>query len=848
MKVGVRLFRGLSIAGFVFGGILFGLVPVVLTAGTAYAQTVGSIVVEGNRRVEAETIRSYFKAGPNGRLGPLEIDNGYKALFATGLFQDIRINTAGGRIVVSVIENPVINRIAFEGNSKVKEEQLKLEIQSKERGTLSRPLVQSDVQRMVDVYRRIGRFDVIIDPKIIELPNNRVDLVFEIKEGEKIGVKTIEFVGNKAYSSFRLRDVIKTSQTNLLSFLQSANIYDPDRIEADRELLRRFYLKHGYIDVRIVSAVGVYDPAKKGFLVTFTIEEGEQYRVGTVDIVSNVRSLDPGLVRSRLRISPGDVYNTELLERSVEDMTIEAARQGFAFVSVRPRADRNYQTRRVNLVFAMDEGARVYIEQINIRGNIRTRDYVIRREFDLAEGDPYNRALINRAERRLKNLNYFKEVKITTEPGSAPDRIVIVVTVEEMSTGEFSVAGGYSTTDGFLGEVSIGERNLLGMGLYAKASVQYGQHASGFQVSFVEPYLLGYRLALGVDIFQRTQKATNYVSYDTKTAGGAIRLGFPLREDVGLQLRYSAFTQKVTLPLYLMNCNNLTPDFINTFPTPIEFASGKFTEAWKKAGKPDQTDCYSDGEASLAVRRELAQGSVLTSLVGYDLTYNTLDNNRNPTSGIMAVLKQDFAGVGGDVQYLRTTIDARSYYEVISDIIGVLHLQGGFITSPKCGSFVPKSPGDGQESCLRMLDHFQMGPQLVRGFAPSGIGPRDLTLFNFGFPGDALGGTTYWGSSLEFQTPIFFAPKDFGLKIAFFADAGSLWNYAGPTSWLPPLKGATGERLIPSSNDMFINSSVGAGILWASPFGPIRFDFAYALTKQNFDRTQFFRFTGGTTF
>jgi outer membrane protein insertion porin family len=249
------------------------------------------------------------------------------------------------------------------------------------------------------------------------------------------------------------------------------------------------------------------------------------------------------------------------------------------------------------------------------------------------------------------------------------------------------------------------------------------------------------------------------------------------------------------------------------------------------------------------VRRELSQGSVLTSLVGYDVNYNTLDNNRSPTSGILATLKQDFAGVGGDVQFIRTTADARSYYEVLPDVISVLHLQGGHISSFNCGTLVPKPPAPGEDACVRMLDHFQMGPQLVRGFAPSGIGPRDLTQYLFnGTPGDALGGTMYWGASLELQTPIFFAPKDFGIKVAVFADAGSLWNYAGPTSWLPPLPNATGEVLQASSNSMFINSSVGAGLLWASPFGPIRFDFAYPLTKQPYDRKQWFRFSGGTTF
>jgi outer membrane protein insertion porin family len=593
--------------------------------------------------------------------------------------------------------------------------------------------------------------------------------------------------------------------------------------------------------VRIVAAAAEYDPVRKGFLIRFQIEEGEQHRVGTVDIVSNIRTLDPSFVRSRLRTSAGDVYSADAVEKSVEDMTIEAARQGYAFASVRPRADRNYQARAVNLTFTIEEGQRVYIEQINIRGNTRTRDYVLRREFDVAEGDPYNRALITRAERRLKNLNYFKDVKVQTEPGSAADRVVINVVVEEMSTGEFSVAGGYSTSDGFMGEVSVGERNLLGRGLYAKASVQYGEHASGWQLSFVEPYLLGYRLALGLDVFQRTQSATNFVSYDTRTTGGGLRLGFALREDLGFQVRYSAYSQKVALPFTLMNCNNINPDFITTFPTPIALnMTPGTTQALINPGA-SQSDCFFDGEASLAVRRELSQGSVLTSLVGYDLTYNTLDNNRNPTSGTLVVLKQDFAGAGGDVQFVRTTADVRTYYEPISDVIGVLHLQGGNIFG------WGEKAADGTN--LRMLDHFQMGPQLVRGFSQAGLGPRDLTLYNFnGTPGDALGGSYYWGASVEFQTPLFFAPKDVGIKIAAFADAGSLWNYQGPLSWLPPSPGATGEILTASDNSMFVNSSVGVGLLWASPFGPIRFDLAYPVTKQKYDRTQIFRFSGGTSF
>jgi outer membrane protein insertion porin family len=833
------LVRGLGVACLVLAGIVLsaGLVPLAAPFAHAQTLTVGGIVVQGNQRVEADTIRSYFRPGPGGRLDAFQIDEGVKALYATGLFRDIRTLIQGGRLIVTVVENPVINRIAFEGNRKVKDEQLKAEIQSKERGTLSRPIVQADVARLVEVYRRSGRFDVRIDPKMIELPNNRVDLVFEISEGVKTGVKRIEFIGNRAYSSYRLKDVIKTSETGLLAFLQTGDIYDPDRLEADRELLRRFYLKHGFIDVRVVSAMGEYDPDRRGFLIAFTIEEGEQYRVGAVDVQSNVRPLDPALLRPRLRVFSGDVYNAEAVEKTVEDMTIEAAKRGFAFATVRPRASRDVDGRLVNVAFVIDEGQRAYIERINVRGNTRTRDYVIRREFDIAEGDAYNRALVNRAERRLKNLGYFKSAKIGTEPGSAPDRVILNVDVEEQSTGEFSVSGGYSTADGFLAEVSVAERNMLGRGYYGKAAVQYGQYTRGGQLSFVDPYFLGYRVAAGIDLFAKDQKSTSFVSYETITVGASARLGFALREDLGLQLRHSIYRQKISLPFQLQNCNNINPDGVTTFPTP--------DQAFRFPAIP--INCYSDGEASLAVKRELANGAVLTSLVGYTLSYNTLDNNKSPTKGLLTELRQDFAGVGGDVNFIRTAGDVYGYHEVLPDIVGLLHLQGGFIS------------GWGSKD-LRMLDHFQMGPSLVRGFSPAGIGPRDLTQFPFtGVLGDALGGTMYWGTSLEFQTPLYWLPKDAGVKVAAFADAGSLWNYTGPTTFP-----ATGEVLsgnicptwgpgtigvpCPVDNGMHIRSSVGMGLIWDSPFGPLRFDYSFPLSKERYDRVQQFRFGGGTKF
>lgn len=838
-------------AGLLLGASLIGYMPGVVVAAPAVAgASASSIVVQGNRRVEADTIRSYFKAAPGERLTPAEIDAGLKALYASGLFQDVRISPEGGKLVVTVVEASVIDKIAFEGNRKIKDEQLQAEIQSKERGPLSRPMVQADTQRIIEIYHRNGHFDATVVPEIIDRPNNRVDLVFQINEGEKTGIKSIVFVGNKAYPDWRLKEVIKTSVSNWLSFLQTTDVYDPDRIEADRDLIRRFYLKHGFADVQVVSATAEYDPAKKGFVITFTIEEGPLYHFGKIDIQSNVRTVDPNSLRSILLTHPGAVYNGDAVEKTVEDVTVEMARRGYPFGTVRPRGDRNPTTRTIGIVYVVDEGTRAYIERINIRGNTRTRDYVIRREFDIAEGDPYNRALIDRAERRIKNLNFFKSVKITNEPGSAPDRVVINVDVVEQSTGDFSVMGGYSTAEGWLAQASISERNLLGTGRFAKFSVTYGEYVRSAELDFAEPYFLNQRISAGIDLFARETLANNYFSYGTESLGGTLKLGIPIREDLMFQIRYSLYTQQITLPQILDNCNNINPNFSTTngtFPTTaaIDAASsaGALYPGYAAAlAAGTQTNCLYYAEASLPIRVELAQGTTITSMPGYGLTFNTLDNNKSPTSGILLNFGQDFAGAGGDERYIRSTVDFRSYYEVVTDLIGVVHLQAGNIT------------GLGSDY-VSMLNDFKMGPNLVRGFEPAGIGPRDITA---GTANDEIGGTMYWGASLEFQYPFYFLPKDSGFRGAVFIDAGSVWGYKGETS-----NASTGEinGVVNGSGGAFacqcgmqyadsdaMRMSVGTSLIWDSPFGPLRFDFAYPILRQGYDRTQFFAFGGGTHF
>jgi len=830
MGLRVRVIRGLAVAGLVLAGAFVGVGASLTTAGYAVAQVASSIVVQGNRRVESDTIRSYFILKPGERLDPAKVDEGIKAMMATGLFSDVQPSWRGNQLIITVNENQVISRIAFEGNKRVKDEQLTQEIQSKPRGALSLPVVQGDVQRIVEIYRRNGRYDIRVDPKIIDRPNNRVDLVFEIKEGSKTTIKEVAFIGNSAYSTWRLRDVIKTGQSNLLSFLKNNDLYDPDRVEADRDLLRRFYLKNGYADVRIVSAVAEFDPGRNGFVLTFTIEVGPRYIFGAVDSQSNVRDVDPAALRSALRVSPGSTYNAEAVEKSVEEMTIVMSKRGYAFAQVRPRGDRNFETRTIAVAFLVEEGARAYIERINLRGNTRTRDYVIRREFDIAEGDAYNKVLVDRAERRLKNLGYFKTVKVTTEPGSSADRVILNVDVEEQSTGEFSVSGGYSTADGFIAEVSVGERNLLGRGVSARAAVSYGQRTRGLEISYGEPYFLDYRLAFGIDFFAKQVDSSSYYTYRQETIGGGFRFGIPLREDLGLQLRYSVYQQRIDLDQMLMNCNNINPDFVTSFPT---FVGVNGPATVPPAGYAGLTSCYADGEASAAVKQQVAAGPAIVSLVGYGLVYNTLDNNRNPTRGLIVDVRQDLAGVGGDVNFLRTTGEARYYYELMSDVISVMKVQGGYVT------------GWGSKD-LRMLDHFQMGPNLVRGFQTAGIGPRDLTL---GTTQDALGGTVYWGTSFEVQVPIWGLPKDFGMRFAMFADAGSVWDYRGPTKFAGGLSVTTVDPFTgKDTNAMTVRSSVGAGIIWDSPFGPIRVDYAFPLSKDPNDRTQELRFSGGTKF
>ena len=685
-----------------------------------------TIVVEGNRRVDAETVRSYFHAASDGQFDDASRDAALKELVGTGLFDKVSIERTGEGLVVHLTEAPVLDRVAFEGNKKIKDTELSAAVESKPRGTLRRAAVQADVGRIIEAYRHVGRDDVSVVPQIINRGSDRVDLVYTITEGAKTPVRQINFTGNQVFGKRQLNAVIKTSATNMLSFLTGGDVYDPDRVAQDQEQLRLYYRSKGYADASVPSARAEYDPATRGFTLTFAIDEGPLYHFGDVSIVCNIPGLDPEKLRRLLLARTGAVFDGNALDKTTEVLAIEMAKLGYPFAQAVVRPARDAAARRVDIAFVIDQGPRTYVERIDIHGNTRTRDYVIRREFDISEGDAYNKTLIDRAERRLKNLNYFKTVKISNRPGSAPDRVVLDVEAVDQSTGDFNIAGGYSTTDGALIQVNVGDRNFAGTGQTLKASATYGQYTQGVNLSASEPYFLGTRISAGIELFDRQTYATSYQSYDSTTYGSTLQFGTPVTEQLGVQWRYSIYNQNIALG---SDTSGSTP--------------------------------------SLAIQQAAANGPAWVSAVGSTATYSTLDNTKSPTDGIKSQLSQDLAGLGGDIKFLRTTEDVRYYQSLNSDLVGMVRAQGGYVTG-----------WGGQQ--VPLMNSFFGGPTMVRGFATNGFGPRDLT------PGttmDNVGGSMYWATTAELQSAIPGVPDEYGLKASAFVDAGSVFGYSGPTTF-----------------------------------------------------------------
>ena len=745
------------------------------------ATTISKIIVVGNKRVERETILSYLQFVPGDQYDFGKVDDSLKSLFATGLFSDVNISRKGRVVTVRVMENPIINKVAFEGNSEIDDKTLASEIQLKPRAVYTKARVQSDTQRVLDVYQRQGLFTASVTPQIIRIDHNRVNLVFEINEGSKTTVKSINFIGNRAFSDSQLRDIVTTSETGLFSFMSSSNIYDPDRLNLDRELLRQYYIKNGYADARVVSAVADLAPDGKNFFITFTVDEGELYRFGNIDLETSLTALDPEIMRGKITTFPGEIYNAGKIDKTVEAITLKAAEEGFAFARVRPVINRDPFARTIDINYIVEQGPRVYIERIDITGNGRTKDYVIRREFRLAEGDAYNRLMVKRAKERLQALGYLKKVTVRAARGSAPDRVVLNVAVVEDSSGELGFSAGYSSADGVIGDVSVTERNLMGRGQFLQLKLKGSLTGKGqINLSFTEPRFLDQNLAAGFDVYHSLTSYKDSYGYDKQESGGKLRLAMPLTDEI----RFSTY--------YRVQRKEITKTYSNLNDTTIV-----------------------DGDVTWL------------SAIGYGLTYDTRNHFRKPTRGLYGSLAQEFAGVGGDKQYIRTVVEGRAYYPITDKITFASRIKAGHIA------------GWGNKE-LDGSDGFTSG-DLVRGFEAGGWGPRSFVdndsngVFSAGDSyGSAAGAEAYVGVSAEIRFPFPLIPDNLGLSGAVFADAGMMFD--------PVSSDAT------IINDDTIRSSVGASILWDSPMGPLRMDFAYALTKEDYDNTQIFSFGASTKF
>ncbi|CAH0261580.1 outer membrane protein assembly factor BamA [Roseomonas sp. CECT 9278] len=743
---------------------------------------VATIEVQGNQRIEADTIRSYMLVQPGGTADPDTLDRSLRALFATGLFRDVEIRPEGNRVIVRVVENPLVNRVGFEGNRRVTSEVLRGEVQLRPRGVFTPAAAQADRQRILEIYARRGRFGATVEPKIIELDQNRVDVVFEITEGNVALVSRIGFVGNESYSDSRLKEIIATREQAWYRLLSTSDNYDPDRLAFDRELLRRFYLRQGYADVEITGATAELAPDRSGFFLTYTISEGPRYRIGNIEVTSSIRGLDPAGLTRDIPLSVGDWYDGDAVERADTQLTERLGSRGFPFANVEPRVVRNREARRVDLTFEITEGPRAFVERIEITGNTRTQDRVIRREFRLAEGDPLMVQQVRRSRERIRSLGFFSDVQINSAPGSSPDRVILNTQVTERATGEFTIGGGYSTDAGLLADIGLRERNLLGTGVDARLNVTLAQRRSQVDISVTDPQFLDRNLAAGADVFLVQRNLQETSGYDERRAGFALRMGYEINERLRQSWSYSLVDRELT---------DVDPN------------SSRFIQ--EQAGR------------------------TLLSQVSTTVTYDRRDSRVEPRSGYVVRGGIDWAGLGGDISFVRFRGDAQ-YYIPFERLLGdndyVLVLAAG------AGHLAPYGDND-----TRIVDRFFLGGENLRGFALGGAGPRDIST------NDALGGQTIWTSSAEFRFPLPL-PAELGFIGRAFVDAGGNFGLPGsvndtgcPTTFPNCVRDDASPRV-----------GAGVGISWRSPIGLINIDLAQALVKKSYDETQVFRLGFGTRF
>ena len=834
--------------------------------------TIRSIAVRGNQRLEPDTIRAYANLAPGQSYSAETLDTALKELYATELFSDVVITGAEtGNIVITVTENPVINRIILEGNKRIKDDKIVPEIKLKPREIFTRSKVRADVERIIELYKRQGRFAARVEPKVVNLEQNRVDLVFEVYEGDKSKVRSINIIGNEAFKDERLRKEMFTRQAGgVLGFLKSNDSYDPDRLAADQQKLRAFYLTEGYADFRVVSALAELTPDRRDFVITYVVEEGPRYKFGAIEAESALRDLPPDTIKRTVGLQAGEWFNAKQVEDAVTRLNEVAGLLGYAFADINPSYERNAEKREMGISFRVGETPRNYVERIDIQGNTSTRDKVIRREFRVNEGDAFNSLRVKRSQDRLQSLGFFQEnLEIKQTEGSTPDKVVLGINVEEKSTGELQLSAGYSSLEKFILAFSIAQRNCMGKGQELSAGLNWSRYSKSIQLGFVEPYLFDKQILLGGDIFRRDYNSFNYIggerntTYSQTSTGTAFRLGFPVTEYMTFGTRYSLVLDNITLDedIFFRDKDlvvDANGDTVSDGPLPFEC-------------DPDIAGQYLCDEL----------GERLTSSIGYSVVYNNTNGIR-PTRGQAIVLSQDFAGLGGDVRYIRSRLTGTKYWGFGGGFVFSARGEGGYIHP------LEQAPGPFRDA-IRITDRF-FGTQL-RGFDIRGIGPRILREF-YDTDGniteedrvsDALGGRAYYMGRLELELPTSSSLRSFGLRPSAFIDVGSVWGLKSPeltdvvkvcqasgleNQNIPGgstnlncdqfnVDGVTtysNANSIPGVRERFVGNSpkprlsVGIGVNWVSPFGPLRIDLAKAILKQEGDDTKLFSFNVGTQF
>ncbi len=756
------------VSSAVWGILLAGVyIPAYAAEKPAAAHSAASVRIEGNQRVESSTIMSYLGMTSANNLNQNDIDTGLKNLYATGFFSDVKLLKSGNTLIVRVVENPIINKIAFEGNSHIETADLEKEMELKTRSVFAQDKLQSDVKRIIDIYRRSGRYNVAVEPKTITQDQNRVDLVYEIKEGAVTHVEKINFVGNNKFSDSDLQKVIRTEETRWYKFFSDSDKYDPDRLQFDQELLRRYYINEGFADFQVKSAHAELSPKKDAFYITFVVEEGVRYKFGDVKINSELKNGEKPDFSGIISTKTGKRYNASKVEETIDAMTKRLGDLGYAFVDIQPSLERDPAKRVVNLTYAIKPGPRVYVERINVTGNVRTLDEVVRREFRLSEGDAYNNSKLQRSEQRINNLGFFEKVDIKNEQGSAPDKTIINVDVKEKSTGEVTIGAGFSSTDGVLGDFGVSEKNLLGRGQELRTRLTVAARRKQIELGFTEPYFLDREISAGFDIYRTKQDFLQQSSYNMDTKGVNLRSSYALQEKLQHAVNYTLRENNVT---------DVTP------------------------------------EASIYIREQV--GTNVNSSISQSLTYDDRNNKLDPSSGYYFRISQEFAGLGGDSRYLKHDVKASYYYPITSKWRTSIAGSSGYTF------------GVGGRD-VRINDRFFVGGDDLRGFRNAGIGPRDIATR------DALGGNAYYTGTVELKFPLGL-PEELGVSGAIFGDAGSLWKIDNSS--------------VGVAESNAVRASVGAGVLWSSPFGPIRIDFSHAVAKQDEDITETMRFSFGTRF